>query len=586
MSVSTAQAHGKDPGFIRRPDRPGHIPPSPTQQIDAAVAALQEKKDAWVTLDIATRIAILVQMLDDLRVLGDQWVALSVHAKGVQGNQYAEAEEWAVFSIVLRNVRLLAESLREIGQGRAPRLAGPLAVRADGQVTAPVFPRTLYDRVMLPGTTAEVWMQPGVTIADVNERQAWFYRGGVTGGKVALVLGAGNASMLVTADVLYKLFAEGQVVILKMNPVNAYLGPLLQQGLRALIHRGYLRIVYGGADVGSYLCHHDGVDEIHMTGSDKTYEDIMFGAGPGGRKRKAERRPLLDKRFTGELGNVTPVIVVPGAWTAEEIAAEGETLARWLILNAGFNCLTPRVIVQWAGWEQRKALNRAIGTVLAQVPTRTAYYPGAAARHAEFLEAHPEAHLFGEPGAGHLPWTYIQDVDAGNGDDICFRNEVFCGLFAETAIEAESAEAFLDRAVAFANETLWGNLTATLVVQPASVEDERVNAAVERAITNLRYGMVLVNQVAALGYFAQTVTWGAFPGNNLCDIQSGIGVTANVLLFADPQKSVVRCPFQPSLDPFRLTSRAALQFTRKLVDLQYNPSLMMLPGLFWTALRS
>ncbi len=100
--------------------------------------------------------------------------------------------------------------------------------------------------------------------------------------------------------------------MLKTNPVNAYLGPVLEKAFRRLIGDGYLRIVYGGVAEGSYLCHHEVVDEIHTTASDKTYEDIVFGAESEGARRKAERRPIIQKRFTGELGNVTPVIILPG----------------------------------------------------------------------------------------------------------------------------------------------------------------------------------------------------------------------------------------------------------------------------------
>ena len=52
-------------------------------------------------------------------------------------------------------------------------------------------------------------------------------------GRVALVLGAGNVSSIGPMDALYKLFVEDRVVLYKMHPVNAYLGPLLERGFRA-----------------------------------------------------------------------------------------------------------------------------------------------------------------------------------------------------------------------------------------------------------------------------------------------------------------------------------------------------------------
>ncbi|HZD56362.1 MAG TPA: aldehyde dehydrogenase family protein [Anaerolineales bacterium] len=575
-----------DPGFIRRPDEMATMPPSSKDEIDTALADLQASGGAWVHLELGQRLAILDHVLEDLWTVAGQWVSVSLDAKGTRGNVYAEAEEWAVFSAVLRNVRLLGKSLRAIRDDGRPLIPGPLTTRPGGQIVAQVFPQSRLDRLLLPGTTAEVWMRPGLTLDEVRETQARFYRRGAGEGKVALVLGAGNISMLIPTDFLYKLFVDGCVVALKLNPVNAYLGPVLKQGFRGLVDAGFLRILYGGVEEGSYLCQHPVVDEIHMTGSDKTYEDIVFGPGPQGVRRKSERKPLIHKRFTGELGNVTPVIVLPGTWSEADIASLGAKLATWLVINAGFNCLTPRVIVQWANWDQRQALNEAIAAALDQVQTRKAYYPKARQRMEKFLSAHPHARQFGSAHGDHLPWTFITGVDPGNPDDICFRNEAFCGLFAETALEAPSPEEFLDRAVSFANQTLWGNLTATIIAHPGSLKDEHIAAALDRAVAGLRYGMILINQFAGLGFLAMTTTWGAYPGNDIFDIQSGTGVTSNVLMFEHPQKSVVKSPFRLSPDPFALTSRTVREFSQKMAAIQYRPSLWKLPGFIWSAMRS
>ena len=60
----------------------------------------------------------------------------------------------------------------------------------------------------------------------------------------------------------------------------------MEEAFQPLIERGFFRVVYGGAEEGAYLCRHDGVDEIHITGSDQTYEAIVFGPGDEGRRRK------------------------------------------------------------------------------------------------------------------------------------------------------------------------------------------------------------------------------------------------------------------------------------------------------------
>jgi hypothetical protein len=121
---------------------------------------------------------------------------------------------------------------------------------------------------------------------------------------------------------------------------------------------------------------------------------------------------------------------------------------------------------------------------------------------------------------------------------------------------------------------------------PKSLDDVRISAAVERAVAGLRYGMVLINQFAGLGFFAVTTTWGAYPGNDMNDIQSGIGVTSNVLMFEHSQKSVVRSPFRLSPDPFSPDSRTLVPFTKSLANYQTQPSLWKMLVLSWYALRS
>ena len=112
-------------------------------------------------------------------------------------------------------------------------------------------------------------------------------------------------------------------------------------------------------------------------------------------------------------------------------------------------------------------------------------------------------------------------------------------MLAETALPAGSPTDFLDRAVSFTNETLAGTLNATVIVKPANKRDPSMARAVDRALTNLRYGTVSVNAWAALGYGLSTLPWGAFPGNAPHEIGSGVGVVHNALMFDRPQKSVI-----------------------------------------------
>jgi acyl-CoA reductase-like NAD-dependent aldehyde dehydrogenase len=552
--------------------------------IDAALKQLQANKERWAALPIADRITILDEIRQAFLTLADEWVTASLEAKGFPTGGLAEAEEWLFVASILRAIRLYKQSLREIeGNGR-PRLAGRLREGPDGQVIAPVFPRNSWERLIYQGMEAEVWLEPGVTAAAALEDQAGIYREKGQPGRVALVLGAGNASMLPVIDTLHKLFVENQVVVLKPNPVNAYLGPLLEKGLNALIKRGFLRLVYGGVAEGNYLCHHPLVDELHLTGSIRTFEAITFGTGPEGEQRKAEKRPLLDKRFTCELGNITPVIIVPGPWSEQEIEDQASQIVTWLVANAGFGCLTPRLLIQHEAWAQRPVLLQAIERHLANVETRPAYYPGAAAIQADFVAAHPDARQIGQAKGERLPWTFIPDVDPDRPDDICFTREAFCGLLAETALAAPDVVTFLEQAVTLANDTLWGTLCAALIVHPQSLREPELATAVEQAIARLRYGSVVVNQSPFAAYFLLVTPWGGFPGRPRHDVQSGLGRTGNVLMLDRVQKSVVRAPFHKPLDAIRVTARRPHNFCRQLASYEATGSVRHLPGLLWSAL--
>jgi acyl-CoA reductase-like NAD-dependent aldehyde dehydrogenase len=554
--------------------------------LDAAVAGLKGRKGDWVKVTVAERIALVDELIHGFLGVADRWTAACLKAEGLDPSHPSAGEEALVGPyFVLRNLRLLKKSLQGIAAHGSPTIPGPVRTLPSGQVSARIFPQDLWDRLFYTGVTAEVWMEPGVTAADLRETQAVAYRRKDAGG-VCLVLGAGNVSSIGPMDALYKLFVEDRVVVYKVHPVNVYLGPLLEEGFRALVDRGFLRQVYGGAAEGAYLCRHADVDEIHITGSDKTYEAIVYGPGAEGEARKREDRPVLDKPITAELGNVSPVIVVPGPWSEGDLAYHAENLVTMLTNNAGFNCNATRVIVTHAGWSQREPLLSKLQEILGRVPTRKAYYPGAADRYNAFLGQHPEARVFGEGEGERLPWALIPGLDAARRDEICYTTEAFAGIFAETPIAADSVAGYVEKAVAFANETLWGTLNATLLVHPKSLADPAVAKAVETAITGLRYGTVAVNHWAAIGYGLVVTPWGAFPGHDRQDIQSGTGIVHNTLMFSRVEKSVVRAPFRVLPKPvWFATHRTAHRLTPKLSRFEAAPSLAKLPGIFSLALR-
>jgi aldehyde dehydrogenase (NAD(P)+) len=260
--------------------------------------------------------------------------------------------------------------------------------RPDGQLVVEVFPQSAYDKLLLSGIRAEVWMEPGVTAGNLQQNMAAFYRRKDPEGVVSLVLGAGNVASIAPLDVLYKLYAEGSGCLLKMNPVNDYLGPVLEAAFAEFTDAGYVATVYGGADVGAYVAEHSAVDEIHITGSARSHDVILFGPGPEGDQRKRDNRPRTAKRMTSELGNVSPTIVVPGPWSDADVKFQAAHLATQKMHNGGFNCIPRRSSCY------RKAGSRA--------PSWSRRWSRSLAKRRGARPTIPEPGIVGAPWSRHL----------------------------------------------------------------------------------------------------------------------------------------------------------------------------------------
>ena len=52
-----------------------------------------------------------------------------------------------------------------------------------------------------------------------------------------------------------------------------------RQAFQPFVDEGYLAFVYGGGEEGKYLCNNPAVQSIHLTGSEATYDAIVWGPG-------------------------------------------------------------------------------------------------------------------------------------------------------------------------------------------------------------------------------------------------------------------------------------------------------------------
>ena len=558
-------------------------------RLDELVSRLREGAPAWAQLPVAGKIGIARRMQQGYLRIAERSVLAACAAKGITPGTPQEGEEWLAGPYVtVRILRLTIEALEQLRDTGNTRI-GKIGRTVDGRLTVNCYPTTKLDGALFGGLTADAHMEAGLTEAQLSDSRAQFYKKpsfDLQRGRVTLILGAGNVNSIPPTDCITKLFNEGKVCILKMNPVNAYLGPLLEEAFKELIERRFLAVVYGGGEEGAYLCNHPGVDEIHITGSDKTHDAIVWGPpGPERASRMARNQPLLDKEISSELGNVSPVLVVPGPWKGKELDFQAENIAGMLTNNASFNCNAAKMLVTPKGWSGTQSLIDTVLQKASAVPARKAWYPGARDRYQKLTNGRAGLRTDPAGGEGTLPWTLLPGLDAGDPAERAFDTEPFCALLSQTEIGSDDPVDYLEKAVDFANDKLWGTLVATLLIHPETLRDPKAAEAVERAICRLRYGAVGVNFWPAFAFTAGTTPWGAHPGATLANIQSGRGWVHNTFMLEQVEKVVVRYPVTGfPKPPYFPTHKTTHVLGRRVTFLEENASWLKFPGVVMAGL--
>jgi aldehyde dehydrogenase (NAD(P)+) len=508
------------------------------ERLDRQLARLRAGANRWASLPVSRKIELLTACRDATGRVARAWAARGAALKGVSGTPAAGEEAitgpWAVAAALNRYISTLRRSER----AGAPQLDRPaIRRRSDGQIVVGVFPEDLPGRFLLPGVRAEVWLRPGATPAALRLDPEPC---------VAAVLGAGNITSIGPLDSLYALVAEGAACVLKLHPLLDDLAAIVEEALAPLASEGCLAVVRGDAAAGAYLCGHPVVDRVHVTGSFATYERVVAEAGS-------------EKLVTGELGNVTPTIVVPDRWSDADIAAAAANIVSAKLHNAGFNCVAPQVLILPAQWDRRSALLSRIERLLRDAPDRPAYYPGAAERFARLTEPH-RARRYGRSGDGYVPRAIVE-LAADDPAEPLFREEAFCTLLAVVTLPGPP-ESYLENAVAFAGERLAGDLAVNVIAR-------RRTPALDSAIAALRYGCVSLNAWSGVGFLLPQVPWGAYRGDDRKARSSGRGVVHNSRLLAATQKAVIYAPFAPFPKPsWYVTNRNQAAIAEALCDFE------------------
>lgn len=529
------------------------------------------KKKEWAKRNLLEKTILISQVKERLKKCAEQMVKVSIHYKGAEGNPCVESEEWFAGPVVLmRYLSLLEKTLKS-------EFFQPLKTsKKNKRLECEVLPQNIWEKLVWLGMSAKVILQEGR-----EDSRAARYHNGNLDGLCSLVLGAGNVASIAAADALHKLFVENSICIVKMNPVNQYLCDVFQEIFQPLIDEEFLLFVTGDAEIGEILCQHEAIDNIHITGSEATHSKIVQGSPDP----KEITQPKINKPITSELGCVSPVAIFPGVWTDSEMDFVTNHILGGMTNNASFNCNAMKVIAINSEWAQKKIFVQNLKNKLFHFPSRNAYYPGAKERYEKVLEANKQYQISKSPCAHshHLPWTIIEGIPYDHPNPF-FEVECFCSVFAIVEVPGIDFSSYSENLLEFFSQKLYGNLSASVFIHPTTKKIHR--AQWNHFLENLNYGSIAINCWAALSYGLGVTTWGAFPGNTLQNVSSGIGTVHNSFFFDHPEKSIVEAPFYSPLTPtWTPAHKNALATAKALFNFESTPSLKKLLKLFQEALR-
>ncbi|MFC4124041.1 aldehyde dehydrogenase family protein [Nocardia rhizosphaerae] len=558
-----------------------------TAVIDNALAELAEGEKVWAATDLRRR----RELLEELHALtardAEAWVSAARAVKQLDPDSPLVGEEWMSGPMtMLAGAQALAESVGALERGASPLDGVDLGTAPGGRVSVPALPHGVYDKLLLSGFSAEVWLRPGVDAATARRKAGLAQRDPAATGGIGAVLGAGNIMSIAPLDTLYELYANNRVVALKLNPITDPLLPVFRAIFAPFIELGVVRILTGGAPEGGYLVNHPQVAHVHMTGGAPTHDAIVWGPGEAGAERKKTGEPVLAKPITSELGGVAPCIVVPGDWSAADLKFQAEHVATQRLHNGGYNCVAAQAVVISADWPLKDQFLTELRAAIDRAPARPAYYPGSDGRVSSAIETYPgSTRANGRVLVEKLPTS----------DTPLLRTEYFSPVLGVVELPGTGAD-FLRTAVDFANDELMGTLGANVIVHPDTIDE--LGARLDTAIEDLRYGTVAINSWTGLAFLTPRASWGAYPGHTLDDIQSGIGVVHNAFLLDDVERTVVRGPFRPApraimhgefvlspKPPWFVSNKTGTGTGRKLTAFYGDGKPTRLPGIFVSALR-
>ena len=540
--------------------------------IDRFITTLRTKSKEFNSISNVQLASMLEETISNIKEVSFFWATICSDNKGTTKTP-AEGEEWlgGPFASVLATQYYIKSLTNDDDLVEKKYNSEENSYK--------VFPNSFTERITFPFIDAKVIFNKSMSFEDINKYRGFSKRYDIDP-SITLVLGAGNFSSIPYLDVLYHLITRKSVILLKLNPVNEYLKPVFEKVFQSFIERGYIIVTTGNIDESKYMAKHPGINHIHLTGSDKTFEDIVYGRELTEKERKSKSLSKINnKPITSELGNVTPIIIHPGKWSTSDIKYQARKIVTAKLNNNGFNCIAAQVVVLPDGWGQTETLIKFVKHYMSKAKERKAYYPESIER----LEKLQKDKGYERVNALSCVTPHLtREIKAYSKFEI---DEVWSSTIYFKKIEYTSVEDFANKAIDYCNDELWGNLGVSVIIKD---HDRKFNNHITNLyVDNLNYGTVAINEWAAIGYIIPQLPWGGFPGNRDNDIQSGQSVVHNSMLFESPLKGVVNTKFRISriIDPpWFVTNKKARRLFKNLTYYQIHNSNINFLKLIFAAL--
>ena len=532
-------------------------------EIDRSINSLRFNSKEFAEIDNVKLITMFEECIQNIKSIAYYWATIAAEKKGVT-NTIAEGEEWLAgpFASVFA-LQYYIETLKDVRK--------PLNKDLFNEVnnTYKVFPNNNLEKIFFPFISAEVKFNKNIKFNEIENYRGFAMRYSHKP-STTLVLGAGNVSCIPLLDTIYHLVTKRSVVYLKLNPVNDYLLPVYEKVFERFISLGYMVVTKGSTEESKYMVDHKGIDHIHLTGSDETYENIVYG------KKLNENEKSLkslskknNKSFSSELGNVTPIIIHPGNWTNSEIKHQARKIVTAKLNNGGFNCISAQIVVLPDGWKHTNKLMKYVKHYMKNIDDRFSYYPNSIEK-LNSLEKDKNYERLNDDACAtpHLSreiksYSKFETSEVW-GTSIYFKQIPFTS-------DLEYAQNVID----YCNNTLWGNLGATVLFK--KYKNKKNKNITDLYISELKYGTVAINEWSAIGFIIPTLPWGGFPGNKDNDIQSGQDFVHNSLFFESVENGIVYSKFRMSnlIDPlWFVTNKKGKKVFKNLTYFQIDKTIV------------